>query len=146
MIQELPIGRHPISRLWNSSVLMLKLFTDTFFPIARNVPLLPLKADVILTEEKGTDVNLAVHLLNDAWLNAYDCAVVVSNDSDLAEAMRLAKGRGKLIGWMVTGNQHPSQVLAKIAHFRKPIRNFSLANSQMPEAIPNSTIRKPSGW
>ncbi len=65
-------------------------------------------AKVTLTEEKGTDVNLAVHLLNDAWLDSYDCAVVVSNDSDLAEAMRLAKERNKLIGWMVTGKQHPS--------------------------------------
>lgn len=40
--------------------------------------------DIIKTEEKGSDVNLAVHLLNDGWLDAYDCAVVVSNDSDLA--------------------------------------------------------------
>ena len=30
-------------------------------------------AEVIRTEEKGSDVNLAVHLLNDGWLNAYDC-------------------------------------------------------------------------
>ena len=36
---------------------------------------------VIKTEEKGSDVNLAVHLLNDAWLDRYDCAVVISNDS-----------------------------------------------------------------
>ena len=36
------------------------------------------------TEEKGSAVNLAVHLLNDGWLDAYDCAVVISNDSDLA--------------------------------------------------------------
>ena len=43
-------------------------------------------ATVIRTEEKGSDVNLAVHLLNDGWLDAYDCAVVVSNDSDIAEA------------------------------------------------------------
>lgn len=49
--------------------------------------------DIIKTEEKGSDVNLAVHLLNDGWLDAYDCAVVVSNDSDLAEAMRLVKAR-----------------------------------------------------
>ena len=48
-------------------------------------------AEVIRTEEKGSDVNLAVHLLNDGWLDAYDCAVVVSNDSDIAEAMRLVK-------------------------------------------------------
>ena len=41
--------------------------------------------EVIKTEEKGSDVNLAVHLLNDAWLDRYECAVVVSNDSDLAE-------------------------------------------------------------
>lgn len=44
--------------------------------------------DVIRTEEKGSDVNLAVHLLNDGWLDSYDCAVVVSNDSDIAEAIR----------------------------------------------------------
>ena len=103
-------------------------------------------AKVLLTEEKGTDVNLAVHLLNDAWLDEYDCAVVVSNDSDLAEAMRLAKERHKLIGWVVTGNQHPSQVLAKIAHFRKPIRKNLLAASQLPLTIPGTTITKPSAW
>jgi uncharacterized LabA/DUF88 family protein len=48
-------------------------------------------AEVIHTEEKGSDVNLGVHLVNDAWLNRYDCAVVVSNDSDLAEAISLVK-------------------------------------------------------
>lgn len=103
-------------------------------------------ANVLLTEEKGTDVNLAVHLLNDAWLNEYDCAVVVSNDSDLAEAMRLAKERHKLIGWVVTGKQHPSQVLAQIAHFRKPIRKNLLGASQLPATIPGTTITKPSCW
>ena len=48
-------------------------------------------AAVFKTEEKGSDVKLAAHILNDSWLNLYDCAVVVSNDSDLAEAMRLVK-------------------------------------------------------
>lgn len=46
---------------------------------------------VVKTEEKGSDVNLAVHLINDYWLNEYDCAVVISNDSDLAEPLRLIK-------------------------------------------------------
>lgn len=103
-------------------------------------------AKVILTEEKGTDVNLAVHLLNDAWLDQYDCAVVVSNDSDLAEAMKLAKAKGKSIGWLVTGKQHPSQELAKIASFRKEIRNNVLANSQLPREIPGTEIHKPDAW
>lgn len=36
------------------------------------------------TEEKGLDVNLAAHLLNDSRLDAYDCGVLVSNDSDVS--------------------------------------------------------------
>jgi len=35
-------------------------------------------ANIIKTEEKGSDVNLAVHVLNDAWRDVYDCAVIVS--------------------------------------------------------------------
>lgn len=102
--------------------------------------------NVMLTEEKGTDVNLAVHLLNDAWENAYDCGVVVSNDSDLAEAMRLAQNQNKIIGWLVTGNQHPSQLLSKIANFRKPIRKTILSISQLPDNIPGTNIVKPKEW
>ena len=41
--------------------------------------------------EKRTDVNLATHLLNDAWLDKYDFAVVISGDADYLEAIRLAK-------------------------------------------------------
>jgi hypothetical protein len=37
---------------------------------------------VIKTEEKGSDVNLATHLLHDAHLGRFDIAVVISNDSD----------------------------------------------------------------
>ena len=47
--------------------------------------------EVIRTKEKGSDVNLAVHLLNDGWLDTYDCGIVVGNDSDIAEAMRLVR-------------------------------------------------------
>src|SRR6266446_5066282 len=44
-----------------------------------NPPLIGSKyANVIKTEEKGSDVNLALHVLNDAWQDKYDCAVVCS--------------------------------------------------------------------
>lgn len=36
-------------------------------------------AEVIRTEENGSDVNLTVRLLNDSWLDAYDRGVVVSS-------------------------------------------------------------------
>ena len=103
-------------------------------------------ANVILTEEKGTDVNLAVHLLNDAWLNLYDCAAVMSNDSDLAQAMQFAKERSKLIGWVVTDSNHPSQKLKSIPHFTKMIRKNVLAASQLPRVIPGTSIKKPQAW
>lgn len=48
-------------------------------------------AAVLERKEKGSDVNLAVHLVNDAWRDQFDCAVIISGDSDLVESMRLVK-------------------------------------------------------
>ena len=51
------------------------------------------------TEEKGSDVNLAVHLLNDGWHGRYDVALVLSQDTDLIEPLRIASQElGKTIG------------------------------------------------
>ncbi len=44
-------------------------------------------------EEKGSDVNVATHLLVDILDGKVDAAVVVSNDSDLALPIRLARDR-----------------------------------------------------
>ena len=105
--------------------------------------------EVIKTEEKGSDVNLAVHLLNDAWLDAYECAVVVSNDSDLAEAMHLARERGKVIGLippvMKTGRK-TSQVLRQHCDFVRPLRRHHLERAQMPATIPGTELHKPPSW
>jgi len=104
------------------------------------------RVQVIKTEEKGSDVNLAVHLVNDAWLDKYDCAVVVSNDSDLAEALRIAsQERQKKIG-IFTPVKHPSQELIKYALFVKRIRKTALSLSQLPNPIPGTNINKPDSW
>jgi hypothetical protein len=49
----------------------------------------PRKAWIVKAEEKGSDVNLASHLVNDGWKNIFDVAVVVSNDTDLVEPIRI---------------------------------------------------------
>ena len=46
---------------------------------------------VIKTEEKGSDVNIAAHMLLDAFRNAYDCAVLVSGDSDLKTPVEMVR-------------------------------------------------------
>ena len=104
-------------------------------------------AKVFRTEEKGSDVNLAVHLLNDGWLDAYDCAVVVSNDSDIAEAMRLMRRHhAKRIGLLTPGSGKPSRQLMAHADFTRHIRANALQRSQLPDPIPGTTIRKPPRW
>lgn len=105
---------------------------------------------VFKTEEKGSDVNLALHILNDAWLDKYDCAVLVSNDSDIAEALRLIKtDHNKNIGVITPGNiklRRPSRELIKYANFRREIREGVLSSSQLPNPIPGTKIFKPVTW
>jgi uncharacterized LabA/DUF88 family protein len=43
------------------------------------------------TEEKGSDVNLASHLIADGFRHRYEVAVVVSKDTDLREPIRIVK-------------------------------------------------------
>ena len=90
-----------------------------------------LTAEVIKTEEKGSDVKLAVHLLNDGWLDAYDCAVVVSNDSDLAEAMCLVKQyHTKRIGLITPGTGRLSRQLMAHADFSRQSSTLSFRHSR----------------
>jgi uncharacterized LabA/DUF88 family protein len=104
-------------------------------------------AQVIKTEEKGSDVNLAVHLLNDAWSNAFDVALVISNDSDLAEAIALAAKRGLPVG--VANPCQSNRMNARlhaVATFRRQIERKHLSKSLLPDPIPGTTISKPPHW
>jgi len=103
--------------------------------------------NVIKTEEKGSDVNFAVHLLNDAWLDKYDRAIIVSNDSDLVESVKIVKEElGKSIGLTILPKSHPSRTLLKYADFVIRIRNNILKSSQLPDRINNTNIKKPKEW
>lgn len=109
----------------------------------------PPSVDVWKNEEKGSDVNLALHVLNDAWQDACDCAVIVSNDSDLAESLRLVKAQhGKVIGLVTPGapTRRTSRQLSQYADFVRPIRTWMLQSSQLPNPIPGTTIHKPPAW
>lgn len=44
---------------------------------------------VYLPEEKGSDVNLSVHLVFEATQNLFDVAVIKTNDTDMTEAFRI---------------------------------------------------------
>ena len=102
---------------------------------------------VLAVEEKGTDVNIAVHMLHDAWLDEYDCAVVVSNDGDLAEALRLARSDcKKTIGLIRPRNGQKSGKLSNHADFFRYVTIGSLKKNQLPSPIPGTRIFKPKEW
>lgn len=107
------------------------------------------RAFVLKVEEKGSDVNLASQLLMDAFKNRYDCAVILSNDSDLFTPMEMVKKEFKKKIGLITPNKHPSRHLMKVANFVKPIRSKALLKaSQFPETLEDKrgTISKPEEW
>ena len=109
-------------------------------------------ARVLKTEEKGSDVNLATHLIHDAHRGIIDCAVVVSNDSDLAEPMRIVRDELNLVVGLISPttkkDRHPSRQLKDCSTFMKSIRKSALENSQFPSTLNDSkgTIRRPAAW
>ena len=108
----------------------------------------PKTVEVIKTEEKGSDVNLAVHLLHDAYQRRYECSVVISGDSDLLTAVQVVKNElSKPVG-VLNPQKRPSRMLQKYATFYKHIRPVVLAASQFPAKLKDElgSFSKPAGW
>lgn len=105
---------------------------------------------VLKSEEKGSDVNLAVQLVNDAWQNRFDCAVVCSNDGDLADAVRIVKReRHKSVVITVPGDPitRPASVeLRRWASKTMHIPAAVLSTCHLPNTIPGTSIHKPPDW
>jgi uncharacterized LabA/DUF88 family protein len=103
---------------------------------------------VIKTEEKGSDVNIATHLLLDAFRNDYELAVVVSNDSDLLLPIRVVTEQfGKPIG-LLNPQRNPSVALLPHVMFVKNIRKNVLKNSLFPPVLKDrhGEFSKPETW
>lgn len=103
------------------------------------------------TEEKGSDVNLATYLLLDAFQGRCDTAAVISNDSDLAQAIDVAQSQlGIKVGVV---NPHPRErrsreLLGLDCLFYKQVPRQLLAQTQLPLVVHGSKgpIRKPNSW
>jgi hypothetical protein len=122
----------------------LTIIEGTFLTQEVKMPLVtPLNGEkfalVYKTEEKGSDVNIASHLLHDGHLGRYEVAVVISNDSDLVEPIRLVVNdlnhKVGVINPQVKKPKSPSIQLQQTATFFKNIRNEDLASCQFPPEI-----------
>lgn len=109
----------------------------------------PRFATVVKTEEKGSDVNLGVHLVRDALTNAFEHAAVITNDTDLAEPIRIAAQEAGLPITLLSPCDRPAASLQTLATYVRHIRSGHLARAQFPNSITLATgevIHKPSGW
>lgn len=103
---------------------------------------------VLKSEEKGSDVNLAVEIVNDVW--AYpqlEAIAVVSNDADLERALKIAKQikRKKVLLYTPGAPaRRPVSSLTRWATARCRIEAGDLAASQLPSPI--GPLMKPHGW
>jgi len=103
---------------------------------------------ILKTEEKVSDVNLASHLLRDAYRGDCQCAVVISNDSDLLTPIRMAKADCGLVVVLVPPRPRGSLQLKQLADFKIDPRPHILASSQFPPTLTDAHghIQKPPAW
>jgi uncharacterized LabA/DUF88 family protein len=119
-----------------------------WMPLATPPPTGHKFAQVIKTEEKGSDVNLASHLLLDAFTRVCDAALILSNDSDLLMPIQIARQRFHLQIVLVSPHPTPSVTLAREADFRRQVREGMLKISQFPDVLTDrrGTFHKPASW
>jgi uncharacterized LabA/DUF88 family protein len=97
------------------------------------------------TEEKGSDVNLAVDLVDDAWSGLYEMAVVISNDSDLERALMIVKRKQRRVGVLIRGDATVHS-LKRASHFVVKLKESDLKNALLPREIPDSQLKIPQYW
>lgn len=118
-------------------------------PATMNIAPMPVVARVLKTEEKGSDVNLGSHLVNDGWKGAYDTACVVSNDTDLVEPIRIVTQElHKAVG-VVFPVKRPATSLLRVASFKRILHQGMLAVAQFPNSVAGAggkVIQKPATW
>jgi uncharacterized LabA/DUF88 family protein len=132
---------------------LVRVHFGTFLSHAVSLPLAhdPSRfARVIRLEEKGTDVSLASHLMVDCFQRRCEAAVIVSNDSDLAETVVLARREGGIVVGVVNPRlgSLPSRELTAGATFVRQLKARHLSQSQLPARIDSvhDVLSRPDSW
>ena len=111
----------------------------------------PQTCEVWKTEEKGSDVNLASYLLLDGIRGKYELAIVLTNDSDLVEPVRMVRDE---LGLKVAvlnpqrDKKKTSWSLKQVSTFYLRVRESALATCQFPDELRDDQgpFHKPPEW
>jgi len=108
----------------------------------------PSRAWTYNTEEKQSDVNLAVKLVADCLDGLIDLAVVVSDDTDLSTPISMVRDRGSRV-LILSPRGYWLRDLAPDPRDLRRIHAGVLEACQMPETLSlpdGGEIRRPAGW
>jgi 6-hydroxy-3-succinoylpyridine 3-monooxygenase len=102
-------------------------------------------------EEKRTDVNIALQMLDDAYQGLAERFVLVTGDSDLLPAVQMVRLRVPQIEIVVyVPNNHPMRgatvELRNAAHKARNLPLVELRHAQFPTILPGARITKPGNW
>jgi len=106
-------------------------------------------ARVVINEEKCSDVNLATHLVYDALKGNCSKAIVITNDGDLVEPIKIAVAEGVEVGIVNPHQCAPNRKLLVAASFPVPFRREAMAKCQLPPTVVAKSgrqIHKPKEW
>lgn len=103
---------------------------------------------VIETEEKGSDVNLATHMLYDAFKGNFECAAVISKDSDLLEPIRIIREELGLSVGLLNPGKKLSFALVPHADFHQNHKTRRVNGKSVPRSASGREwkFRKPASW
>jgi hypothetical protein len=99
-------------------------------------------------EEKGSDVNLATYLVRDGFTGEYDVAVVVSDDSDLLEPVRVVRRELARPVGVVNVRERRSVFRRDADFFIRPVK-WHFEESQLPPTVllpQGGQVDCPSRW
>lgn len=108
------------------------------------------KVEIHDTEEKGSDVNFASYLLMDAFCDNYDVALVLSQDTDLLEPLRMVRnelGKEIVVAWFEQNN--PGKAHRNVASSVRHISDRMLREAEFPETVlgqGGTKIVRPKEW
>lgn len=101
-------------------------------------------------DEKMTDVNIATHLMLDAFDNKYDTSLLISGDSDLCGTVNAIKHRFKRKRIIVAfPPARYSEALANVANASLTIGRKKIADSQFSKDVSKAdgfVLTRPTSW
>jgi hypothetical protein len=104
---------------------------------------------VELREEKGADVNLASWLVFEACQDAFEAAVVISDDSDLLGPVRMVQDKLEKDVFVIHLRKRRSSFSHSAKYVYRGDKTHFFSRNQLPEtvALPSGgTVAKPAAW